>query len=90
MLNGALTDLRRDQRKQPRLASLLFLSVDRFFSVNESGGELGDDAALAELGDRINTLTPHEAVVARVESDCFAVLDSMMSRVLVGESNNDS
>jgi len=71
---GAVKDLLRRQRKRPRLASLLFVSIDRFYSVNESVGERGGDAALAELGERINAVTPDEAVVARVESDCFAVL----------------
>jgi diguanylate cyclase (GGDEF)-like protein len=74
MFHGAVKDLLRRQRKRPRLASLLFVSVDRFYSVNESVGETGGDAALTELGDRINAVTPDEAIVARVESDCFAVL----------------
>ena len=74
MFHGVVKDLLRRQRKRPRLASLLFVSLDRFYSVNESVGEHGGDAALAELGERINAATPDEAVVARVESDCFAIL----------------
>lgn len=74
LLHGAVKDLLRRQRKWPRLASLLFVSIDRFYSVNESVGERGGDAVLAELGERINAVTPDEAVVARVESDCFGVL----------------
>lgn len=74
LLHGAMQDLLRRQRMRPRLAALLFVSVDRFYSVNERVGETGGDAALAELGERINAVTPDEAVVARVESDCFAVL----------------
>ena len=74
LFHAAIKDLLRRQRKRPRLASLLFVSVDRFYSVNESVGESGGDAALAELGERINAATPDEAVIARVESDCFAVL----------------
>ena len=74
LLHGALQDLLRRQRKWPRLAALLFVSVDRFYSVNESVGEAGGDIALAALGDRINTVTPDEAIIARVESDCFGVL----------------
>jgi diguanylate cyclase (GGDEF)-like protein len=74
MFHAALQDLLRRQRKRPRLAALLFISVDRFYSVNESIGESGGDVALAELGERINAATPDEAIIARVESDCFAVL----------------
>ena len=74
LFHGAMQDLLRRQRKRPRLAALLFISTDRFYSVNESIGEIGGDAVLAELGERINAATPDEAVIARVESDCFAVL----------------
>lgn len=74
LLLGVLQDLLRRQRKRPRLAALLFVSVDRFYSVNEKIGEIGGDAELAELGERINAVTPDEAVIARMESDCFAVL----------------
>ena len=74
LLHGAMEDLLRRQRKRPRLAALLFVDVDRFYSVNESVGEIGGDVALAELGERINAVTPDEAIIARVESDCFAVL----------------
>jgi diguanylate cyclase (GGDEF)-like protein len=74
LFHATLQNLLRRQRKRPRIASLLFISVDRFNSVNESVGELGGDVALTEIGERINAVTPDEAVVARVESDCFAVL----------------
>ncbi len=74
LFHGAMQDLMRRQRTRPRLAALLFVDVDRFNSVNESIGELGGDVALAELGERINAVTPDDAVIARVESDCFAVL----------------
>jgi diguanylate cyclase (GGDEF)-like protein len=74
LFHVAMKDLLHRQRKRPRLAALLFVSVDRFTSVNESVGETGGDAALIELGDRINAATPDEAIIARVESDCFTVL----------------
>lgn len=70
----AIKDLLRRQRKRPRLASLLFIGIDRFYIVNERVGEHGGDAALMEIGERISAATPDEAVIARVESDCFAVL----------------
>ena len=71
---GAMEDLMRRQRKLPRLAALLFVDVDRFHSVNETVGELGGDVALAELGERINAVTPDDATIARLESDCFGIL----------------
>ncbi|MEO7478191.1 MAG: sensor domain-containing phosphodiesterase [Lysobacteraceae bacterium] len=71
---AAINDLLRRQRKRPRLASLLFVSIDRFNSVNERVGEMGGDVTLMEIGERIIAATPDEAVIARVESDCFAVL----------------
>lgn len=74
LMLGAINDLLRRQRKRPRLAALLFISIDRFYGVNEIAGEAGGDLMLRELGDRINSVTPDEAIVARVESDCFAVL----------------
>ncbi|MEO7251388.1 MAG: sensor domain-containing phosphodiesterase [Arenimonas sp.] len=72
--HGAINDLLRRQRTRPRLASLLFVNTDRFCGVNEKFGELGGDITLMEIGERINAATPDEAVIARVESDCFAVL----------------
>jgi diguanylate cyclase (GGDEF)-like protein len=72
--HGAINDLLRRQRSRPRLASLLFINTDRFCSVNETFGEQGGDITLMEIGERINAATPDEAVIARVESDCFAVL----------------
>ena len=74
LLLGAINDLLRRQRRRPRLAALLFVNLDRFYSVNEIAGEAGGNLTLRELGERINAVTPVEAIVARVESDCFAVL----------------
>jgi diguanylate cyclase (GGDEF)-like protein len=74
LFHGAIQDLLRRQRSRPRLAALLFVDVDHFYSVNERVGEIGGDVVLAELGERINAATPDEAVIARVESDCFGIL----------------
>ncbi len=80
LLLGAISDLLRRQRKRQRLAALLFISIDRFYSVNEITGEAGGDLILRELGERINAVTPDEAIVSRVESDCFAVLMPWLSQ----------
>lgn len=72
--HGALRHVLRRQHSKPRLIALLFIDVDHFYSVNESLGEQGGDRVLTELGERINQATPDEAIIARVESDCFGVL----------------
>lgn len=74
LIHGAIQHLLRRQKHKPRLAALLFVDVDHFYSINESIGEAGGNRVLAELGERINGATPDDAVIARVESDCFAVL----------------
>ncbi|MDB6164219.1 MAG: sensor phosphodiesterase [Xanthomonadaceae bacterium] len=74
MFHACVGQLLVRMQRRPRLAAMLFLNVDRFFNVNASIGEAGGDTALALLAERINAATPDDAVIARVESDCFAVL----------------
>ncbi|MDQ3494532.1 MAG: sensor domain-containing phosphodiesterase [Pseudomonadota bacterium] len=74
MFLGTLQQFLLRMQRRPRLAALLFIDIDRFSGVNNSTGERGGDEMLGTLGERINQATPDEAVVARVESDCFSVL----------------
>ncbi len=74
MFHACLGQLLLRMQRRPRLAALLFIDIDRFFNVNETLGEAGGDTALSTLAERINAATPDDAVLARVESDCFAVL----------------
>ncbi|HMB43959.1 MAG TPA: sensor domain-containing phosphodiesterase [Luteimonas sp.] len=74
MFHACVGQLLVRMQRRPRLAALLFLDVDRFYNINETLGEAGGDSALAELAERINLATGDDAIVARVESDCFAVL----------------
>ncbi|MEO6137296.1 MAG: bifunctional diguanylate cyclase/phosphodiesterase [Luteimonas sp.] len=74
MFHACLGQLLLRMRRRPRMAALLFIDIDRFFSVNEALGEAGGDTALSTLAERIDAATPDDAVLARVESDCFAVL----------------
>jgi diguanylate cyclase (GGDEF)-like protein len=74
LFHASIGQLLVRMQQRPRLAALLFLNLDRFFNVNESLGEAGGDDTLAILANRINVATPDDAVLARVESDCFAVL----------------
>ncbi|MDQ3039218.1 MAG: sensor domain-containing phosphodiesterase [Pseudomonadota bacterium] len=72
--HGALRQFLLRMQRRPRLAAVLFVDIDRFHGVNVSAGESGGDELLGTLAERINQVTPDEAVVARVESDCFSVL----------------
>lgn len=72
--HGALRQFLMRMQRRPRLAAVLFIDIDRFHGINTSAGEIGGNEMLGALGERINQVTPDEAVVARVESDCFSVL----------------
>lgn len=74
LFHGALRQFLLRMQRRPRLAAVLFIDIDRFHGINVSAGEEGGDEMLGTLGERINQVTPDEAVVARVESDCFSVL----------------
>ncbi|MCA1714605.1 MAG: GGDEF domain-containing protein, partial [Gammaproteobacteria bacterium] len=74
MFLACIGQLLARMQRRPRLAALLFVNIDGFFNVNETLGEAGGDSSLATLAERINAATPDDAVVARVESDCFGVL----------------
>ncbi len=74
MFHGAVQLMLQRLQWRPSPAAMLFIDIDRFHSVNTSSGDSGGDAFLARLGERISVASPEDAVVARVESDCFAVL----------------
>lgn len=64
----------RRVRQRSRNAALLFVDLDRFHAINEVFGERGGDAMLAMLAARIDSATPDDAVIGRLESDCYGVL----------------
>jgi diguanylate cyclase (GGDEF)-like protein len=64
----------RRLRQRSRNAALLFVDLDRFHAINEVFGERGGDAVLAMLAARIDAATPDDAVIGRLESDCYGVL----------------
>lgn len=66
--------LKRARRDPKTCAALLFVDIDRFHSVNEFFGEAGGNRALAVMAERLNQATPEDALIGRVESDCFGVL----------------
>ena len=67
----ALADLR--QGTSPGLA-LLLMDLDGFKEVNDTLGHLHGDLLLMEVGRRLRSTVPAEAVVARLGGDEFAVL----------------
>ena len=74
VFHGALGQFLRRVQQRPRFAALMFIDIDRFHGINAVAGEVGGDDALGQLAERITQATPDDALVARVESDCFSVL----------------
>ncbi|GAB2507495.1 putative bifunctional diguanylate cyclase/phosphodiesterase [Lysobacter humi (ex Lee et al. 2017)] len=66
--------IQRLRRRPSCGGALLFIDVDRFHSVNEFFGEAGGNGALATLAERLNAVTRDDALIGRLESDCFGVL----------------
>jgi len=63
-----------------RLLAVCYLDIDRFRDINDRFGPAGGDAVLREVARRLKTAVPHDAVVARVGGDEFAVVMSVASR----------
>jgi diguanylate cyclase (GGDEF)-like protein len=61
-------------REEEREVALLHVGLDRFQLVNQSLGREAGDAALREIGRRLDELTGPTQVVARAGSDQFCVL----------------
>ncbi|MDQ3511199.1 MAG: GGDEF and EAL domain-containing protein [Pseudomonadota bacterium] len=74
LFHGAVQLLLQRLQWRPWPAAMLFIDIDRFHSVNTTSGESGGDTLLGQVGQCISVTSPEDAVVARVESDCFAVL----------------
>lgn len=71
MLEDYLGSLIGAIRTQP--AALICIDLDDFKTVNESRGYRAGDLALAEFADRLQTVLPPNAFLARVGGDEFAV-----------------
>ena len=63
----------RADREQERLA-LFFVDLDGFKPINESFGHADGDKILREIGARLQSALPAEAIVARLGGDQFLVL----------------
>ncbi len=63
-----------------RLLGVFHLDLDRFRDINEGFGPVGGDAVLREVARRLKAAVPHDAIVARVGGDEFALVVSFASR----------
>ncbi|VTU27718.1 Cyclic di-GMP phosphodiesterase Gmr [Variovorax sp. SRS16] len=57
-----------------RLLAVCYLDLDRFRDINDSFGPVGGDAVLREVARRLKAAVPHDATVARVGGDEFALV----------------
>jgi diguanylate cyclase (GGDEF)-like protein len=62
-----------------RLLAVCYLDLDRFRDINDSFGPVGGDAVLREVARRLKAAVPHDATVARVGGDEFALVLSLAS-----------
>ena len=56
------------------LAALYFIDLDRFKLINDTEGHATGDAVLREIGQRLGSQAPENAVVGRLGGDEFAML----------------
>ena len=66
--------IRRAQRNNRYLFSVLLLDLDRFKYINDSLGHLAGDRLLIEMGQRLSTVLREVDTVARLGGDEFAIL----------------
>ncbi len=64
----------------PRLLAVCYLDIDRFRDINNSFGPAGGDMVLREVARRLKSALPHEAAVARVGGDEFALVLSFTGK----------
>ncbi len=63
-----------------RLLAICYLDLDQFRNVNDGFGPVGGDAVLREVARRLKAAVPHDATVARVGGDEFALVLSCTSQ----------
>jgi diguanylate cyclase (GGDEF)-like protein len=74
-LEAGMADALADMRARVTTGSaLLLMDLDGFKEVNDTLGHLHGDLLLIEVGRRLRTTVPPEALVARLGGDEFAVL----------------
>lgn len=63
-----------------RLLAVCYLDIDRLRDINGEFGPIGGDTVLREVARRIRSALPHDAAVARVGGDEFALVISVASQ----------
>lgn len=64
-----------------RLLAVCYLDIDRFRDINDQFGPMGGDTILREVARRLKAALPHDAIVARVGGDEFALVVALGSRL---------
>jgi len=64
---------------RPKVAGFLLIDLERFSEINDTLGRRTADAILHAVGVRLGELTGEGALVARMSSDLFGVLDPSIS-----------
>ncbi len=70
MLGQELFRLKRSSER----SALLFIDLDRFKQINDTGGHAAGDALLVSIGQRLKSRSRQSDLVARLSGDEFAVL----------------
>ncbi|HUD32398.1 MAG TPA: bifunctional diguanylate cyclase/phosphodiesterase [Variovorax sp.] len=63
-----------------RLLAVCYLDIDRLRDINGEFGPIGGDAVLREVARRLRSALPHDAAVARVGGDEFALVVPVTSQ----------
>lgn len=63
-----------DNRRNSKFGALLFLDIDRFKELNDTGGHAVGDMLLVEIGRRLASCVRETDTVARIGGDEFVVL----------------
>ncbi len=62
--------------------AVMFIDLDRFKEINEARGLAVGDALLKEVAERFSSLLHEDDLLARLDSDEFAVLLSVLFKLL--------
>ncbi len=71
-----VTNALHESWRTARCPTLFFLDLDRFKNINDSLGHAAGDQVLRTIAERLRSTVPRGAVVARISSDEFVVLDA--------------
>jgi diguanylate cyclase (GGDEF)-like protein len=70
---GALKKVTERQKGQPEPVAVIFIDLNGFKEINDTAGHARGDLMLQNVAERIRTMMPEDAVLARMGGDEFAV-----------------